>query len=146
MPSGAFIQDSNKRLSILTGQPLGVASQEKSSLQVFLDRRLDQDDNRGMEQAMNDNVLTTSKFLIFFEEVNKNVKSIGQYHPSLLSQILSFDLINPITKLVLNNDDSTVQTNIKLSNTEGFACDLRLGMFKINVIGCFKSLIIKFEF
>jgi len=46
MPSGAFIQDSNKRLNILTGQPLGVASLDTSSIQVFLDRRLDQDDNR----------------------------------------------------------------------------------------------------
>lgn len=46
MPSGAFIQDTNKRLNILTGQPLGVASLDPSSIQVFLDRRLDQDDNR----------------------------------------------------------------------------------------------------
>ena len=126
MPSGAYIQDSNNRLNVLSGQPLGVASQEKSSLQIFLDRRLDQDDNRGMEQAMNDNVLTTSKFLMFFEEVNKHVKSIGQYHPSLLSQTLSFDLINPIVKLILNNDESTVKSNIKLSKSEGFSCDLRL--------------------
>jgi len=43
---------------------------QTSSLQVFLDRRIDQDDNRGMEQAMNDNIVTSNKFLILFDSLN----------------------------------------------------------------------------
>lgn len=35
MPSGAYIQDSNLRLNILTAQPLGVASLESSNIQVI---------------------------------------------------------------------------------------------------------------
>ena len=75
MPTGAFIQDETvsssssssssnlMRVNLLSAQPLGAASLQTSSLQVFLDRRLDQDDNRGMEQAMNDNIVTSTKFL-----------------------------------------------------------------------------------
>lgn len=132
MPSGAFIQDQNMRINILTGQSLGVASQDPSSLQIFLDRRLDQDDNRGMEQAMTDNILTSSKFIIFFEEMNeKNFdKSIGKNHPSLLSQKLSFNLINPIIKLVSNQpdkDNAEIKLkNINLTTRKSFPCDLRL--------------------
>ena len=83
MPTGAFIQDETvssssssssssnlMRVNLLSAQPLGAASLQTSSLQVFLDRRLDQDDNRGMEQAMNDNIVTSNKFLILFESLN----------------------------------------------------------------------------
>jgi alpha-mannosidase II len=52
MPSAAFIQDSKLRLNVLSAQPAGVASLQPSSFQIFMDRRLDQDDNRGMEEAM----------------------------------------------------------------------------------------------
>ncbi len=132
MPSGAFIQDSSKRLNILSGQPLGVASQDQSSLQVFLDRKLDQDDNRGMEQAVDDNVLTSSKFLVFFEEINEDNfgKSLAKNHPSLLSQILSFHLINPIIRLVSTvKVSSTFKSNVKLAGESNlFPCDLRLCM------------------
>jgi alpha-mannosidase II len=132
MPSGAFIQDSSKRLNILSGQPLGVASQDQSSLQVFLDRKLDQDDNRGMEQAVDDNVLTSSKFLVFFEEINEDNfgKSLAKNHPSLLSQILSFHLINPIIRLVSTvKVSSTFKSNVKLAGENNlFPCDLRLCM------------------
>ncbi len=52
MSTGAFIQDSETRLSVMTGQPLGVASLESSSIQIFLDRHLDQDDHRGLGQKI----------------------------------------------------------------------------------------------
>ena len=74
MPTGAFIQDTQYRVNLLSAQPLGVGSLQPSTLQVFLDRRLDQDDNRGMEQAMNDNIVTSNKFLIFFESINGKAK------------------------------------------------------------------------
>lgn len=133
MPSGAFIQDSSMRLNILTGQPLGVASQDPSSLQVFLDRKLDQDDNRGMEQGVEDNVLTTSKFFVFFETINEETygKSIAKNHPSLLSQMLSFHLINPLIKLVSTSPvPSTLKSTVKLASEDSlFPCDLRLRKF-----------------
>ena len=132
MPSGAFIQDSTQRLNILTAQPLGVATLDPSSIQVFLDRRLDQDDNRGMEQAMNDNVLVSSKFVIFFEAINgmtsstDKSESLASNYPSLMSQLLSSDLINSVTKMVLTSKES-IKTDLILSNkNKKYPCDLRL--------------------
>ena len=133
MPSGAFIQDSTKRLNILTAQPLGVASLDPSSIQVFLDRRLDQDDNRGMEQAMNDNVLVSSKMLIFFESINgmtsstDKSESLASNYPSLMSQLLSFDLVNQVTKLHLSKPTEQIKNELILSNkNKKYPCDLRL--------------------
>jgi alpha-mannosidase II len=123
MPTGAFIQDETTtassssssnlmRVNLLSAQPLGAASLQTSSLQVFLDRRLDQDDNRGMEQAMNDNIVISNKFLILFESLNNapsrdtansnNVNKVSDM-PSLTSQLYSYDLLNPLVKLITSN-------------------------------------------
>ena len=127
MPSAAFIQDSSTRLNLLSAQPLGVASLEPSAIQVFLDRRLDQDDNRGMEQAMNDNVLTSSKFAIFLESLNGAPESSNAANfPSLVSQWISFELLNPSTTLILNNDQAKIHSKVNLLNEKKFPCDLRL--------------------
>ena len=137
MPAGAFIQDSEMRMNILTAQPLGVASQDPSSLQVFLDRKLDQDDNRGMEQAMDDNILTSSKFVVFFETKNKKFGEGSEHlsalnHPTLLAQTLSFDLISPIVKLVLmaskSEESPKLKSHLSLSSKKALPCDLRLGL------------------
>ena len=131
MPTGSFIQDEQMRVNILSAQPLGAASLQTSSLQVFLDRRLDQDDNRGMEQAMNDNVLTSNKFLILFESLNadnsNNNRAVDM--PSLTAQWLSYDLLNPLMKLIASNEtpNEPILDSIQfMSETKVFPCDLRL--------------------
>jgi alpha-mannosidase II len=141
MPTGAFIQDemasssssSNlMRVNLLSAQPLGAASLQTSSLQVFLDRRLDQDDNRGMEQAMNDNIVTSNKFLILFESLNNapgkdttnsNVNKVSDM-PSLTSQLYSYDLLNPLVKLITSNRNIKDSVEL-LSGKQVFPCDLR---------------------
>jgi hypothetical protein len=143
MPTGAFIQDemastasssSNlMRVNLLSAQPLGAASLQTSSLQVFLDRRLDQDDNRGMEQAMNDNIVTSNKFLILFESLNNapsrdtansNANKASDM-PSLTSQLYSYDLLNPLVKLITPNRNIKDSVDM-LSGKQVFPCDLRL--------------------
>lgn len=84
MPAMAYIEDSATRITLATKQPLGVASLSsgqlevytletpnnqkmvmkdfgwiQNSFQVMLDRRLNQDDNRGLGQAILDNVVPT---------------------------------------------------------------------------------------
>jgi alpha-mannosidase II len=51
MPSAAYIEGISRRLSLFSQQPGGVASLKPGQLEVILDRRLDHDDNRGLEQV-----------------------------------------------------------------------------------------------
>ncbi|CAL8375617.1 unnamed protein product [Arctogadus glacialis] len=67
MPSQALIQDSQHRLSLHSAQALGVASLESGQLEVILDRRLMQDDNRGLGQGLKDNKKTVNRFRLLLE-------------------------------------------------------------------------------
>lgn len=51
MTTAAFIDSNNKRLTLLAGQSLGVASLNAGWIESILDRRLMQDDDRGIGQA-----------------------------------------------------------------------------------------------
>ena len=64
MPSMAFIEDARVRLSVHTHSALGVASLDHGWLEVKLDRRLDQDDNRGLGQGVTDSRLTQFKVVL----------------------------------------------------------------------------------
>uniref|UniRef100_A0A3B4WKE3 Alpha-mannosidase n=1 Tax=Seriola lalandi dorsalis TaxID=1841481 RepID=A0A3B4WKE3_SERLL len=68
MSSAAFLQDSTSRLSLLSAQSQGVASLRPGELEVVLDRRLQQDDNRGLGQGVTDNKLTASLYHLLLED------------------------------------------------------------------------------
>ena len=134
MPTGAFIQDSNLRFNIMTAQPLGVASLANSQMQVFLDRRLDQDDNLGMEQAMNDNVVASNRLILFFDTINSvtssndKIESVASNFPSLMSTWLSSDLLYPTVKLLLDKESRNagpIAFN-RTFTTRKYPCDLHL--------------------
>ncbi|TKS73268.1 Alpha-mannosidase 2x [Collichthys lucidus] len=67
MPSQAYIQDSHHRLTLHTAQSLGVSSLESGHLEVIMDRRLMQDDNRGLGQGLKDNKKTGNRFRLLLE-------------------------------------------------------------------------------
>lgn len=67
MPSMAYIEDKNTRLSILSSTPLGCSSLREGQFEVMLDRRLKQDDNRGLSQGVLDNHPTNHIFRIILE-------------------------------------------------------------------------------
>ncbi len=54
------LQDGKSRLSLITGQPLGGSSLASGQMEVMLDRRLAQDDNRGLFQGVLDNKVRKS--------------------------------------------------------------------------------------
>nr|XP_057932040.1 alpha-mannosidase 2x isoform X2 [Doryrhamphus excisus] len=95
MPSQAYIQDSNHRLTLHTAQSLGVTSLENGQLEVILDRRLMQDDNRGLGQGLKDNKRTVNRFRLLLERRSTGNKPDGFFAKfsslfhSLLSKILS---------------------------------------------------------
>ena len=51
MTTTFFMQDEEKRLTINTKQPLGVASLFEGTVELMLDRRLSRDDGRGLMQG-----------------------------------------------------------------------------------------------
>ncbi|XP_062498652.1 alpha-mannosidase 2x isoform X5 [Pezoporus occidentalis] len=67
MPTMAYIQDRQSRLTLHTAQALGVSSLGSGQLEVILDRRLIQDDNRGLGQGLKDNKRTCNRFRILLE-------------------------------------------------------------------------------
>ncbi|XP_061856078.1 alpha-mannosidase 2x isoform X2 [Colius striatus] len=95
MPTMAYIQDSRSRLTLHTAQALGVTSLSSGQLEVILDRRLMQDDNRGLGQGLKDNKRTCNRFRLLLERratANKVQDGRPISFPSLLSHITSMHL------------------------------------------------------
>mmetsp|Transcript_100173 Transcript_100173/g.287780 ORF Transcript_100173/g.287780 Transcript_100173/m.287780 type:complete len:162 (-) Transcript_100173:3-488(-) len=67
MPTLASIEDSQQRLTILSEHAQGTASLEEGSIDVWLDRRLSQDDERGLGQGVLDNVPTRTRLRVVLE-------------------------------------------------------------------------------
>ncbi|KAM8861457.1 alpha-mannosidase 2x isoform 2-T2 [Synchiropus picturatus] len=90
MPSQAYIQDGLHRLTLHTAQALGVSSLESGQLEVILDRRLMQDDNRGLGQGLKDNKKTVNRFRLLLERRsvgNKMTDNAATSFPSILSHM-----------------------------------------------------------
>lgn len=90
LPSLTYIEDNWTRLNVLSAQPLGVTSRHKGQLDVFLDRRLMQDDQRGVGQGITDNRRTRESFRIVIER-----KPEESLKPSVQVQRNLLRLLNP---------------------------------------------------
>uniref|UniRef100_A0A8C5JVT4 Alpha-mannosidase n=1 Tax=Jaculus jaculus TaxID=51337 RepID=A0A8C5JVT4_JACJA len=98
MPVMAYIQDTQKRCTLHTAQALGVSSLSNGQLEVILDRRLMQDDNRGLGQGLKDNKITRNHFRLLLERrtVGSEVQDDhSTSYPSLLSHLTSMYLNTP---------------------------------------------------
>eukprot|EP00934_Nitzschia_sp_Nitz4_P006045 Nitzschia sp. Nitz4//scaffold24_size164493//109468//113379//NITZ4_002339-RA/size164493-snap-gene-0.16-mRNA-1//-1//CDS//3329544147//6035//frame0 len=67
MPTHAAIEDSNQRLTILSEHAQGTASLQEGSIDVWLDRRLRFDDERGVGQGVLDNVPSRTRLRVVLE-------------------------------------------------------------------------------
>ena len=103
VPSMSYIQDSNSRLSLISGQPLGGTSASSGQLEIMLDRRLMQDDNRGLFQGVQDNQVTPHHFVLLLERQisgsSVEAASLASY-PSLLGHAARHSLLNPLHRLI----------------------------------------------
>ncbi|XP_058473387.1 alpha-mannosidase 2 isoform X2 [Solea solea] len=96
MSSAAFLQDASSRLTLLSAQSQGVASLRPGELEVVLDRRLQQDDNRGLGQGVTDNKLTANLYNLLLEDrKGGEVGGASVEHLSLLAHLTSLSLCHP---------------------------------------------------
>lgn len=95
--SMAWIEDDMHRFSIITGQPLGVTSMHSGTMEIFMDRRLMQDDFRGLNQAVQDNHYTRESFRLMLEPL-KSTSRTNNASPLSTSTMMfeSQTLLNPI--------------------------------------------------
>ncbi|KAM4532721.1 alpha-mannosidase 2 [Fundulus diaphanus] len=103
MTSASFLQDSSSRLSLLSAQSQAAASLRSGELELVLDRRLQQDDNRGLGQGVTDNKLTESLYHLLLEDRRGGAKEVGGAsveHLSLLAHLASLSLCHPPITMV----------------------------------------------
>uniref|UniRef100_A0A8C6ULI0 Alpha-mannosidase n=1 Tax=Neogobius melanostomus TaxID=47308 RepID=A0A8C6ULI0_9GOBI len=105
MTTAAFIQDQDRpgtRLTLLSAQSQAVAALKPGFLELVLDRRLQQDDNRGLGQGVTDNKRTESLYHLLLEVRTRNPPASDYRrgvawgtHLSLLSHLSSLSLAHP---------------------------------------------------
>lgn len=108
IPTGIFIEDENMRFSVLTAQPLGGASLDNGMIEIMQDRRLNQDDERGLGQGVLDNRLTQNIFRIVVESRERCRKLSSSYPAAFLTSQAFLEresLLHPVEKLVFNEND-----------------------------------------
>uniref|UniRef100_A0A8C5BH80 Alpha-mannosidase n=1 Tax=Gadus morhua TaxID=8049 RepID=A0A8C5BH80_GADMO len=129
MPSQALIQDSQHRLSLHSAQALGVASLESGQLEVILDRRLMQDDNRGLGQGLKDNKKTVNRFRLLLErrDTGNAVRTGAPAFPSLLGHLTGAVLNHEVLALpVLPKKRGVPQLQTFCPLREPLPCDFHL--------------------
>ncbi|KAM6222533.1 alpha-mannosidase 2 [Rhynchocyon petersi] len=130
MTTMAYIQDTDHRLMLLSAQSLGVSSLKSGQIEVIMDRRLMQDDNRGLGQGVHDNKITANLFRILLEKrsvtnMEEDKKSVS--YPSLLSHLTSYFLNHPLFAMTEKVTSPTPQLLAEFSPLlSSLPCDIHL--------------------
>eukprot|EP00095_Tigriopus_kingsejongensis_P010888 maker-scaffold1216_size55193-snap-gene-0.9 protein:Tk10888 transcript:maker-scaffold1216_size55193-snap-gene-0.9-mRNA-1 annotation:"alpha-mannosidase 2" len=102
--SMAYIEDDHSRMTLISGQPLGGSSLASGQIEIMLDRRLVQDDNRGLFQGVTDNHITPHLFQLLLERKITNCQDEADdpqaSYPSLLAIQLRHSMLNPMKRLL----------------------------------------------
>uniref|UniRef100_A0A8C5UIA9 Alpha-mannosidase n=1 Tax=Malurus cyaneus samueli TaxID=2593467 RepID=A0A8C5UIA9_9PASS len=132
MTTMAYIQDVGVRLTLHSAQSLGCSPCVALSgqLEVIMDRRLMQDDNRGLGQGVQDNKITANVFRLLLEKrhgTDVNEEKAPVSFPSLLSHMTSLFLNHPFIPMTINADSGVPE----LINTfsplmSSMPCDIHL--------------------
>ncbi|MQL78200.1 hypothetical protein Taro_010645 [Colocasia esculenta] len=138
MPSLAFLQDiDGHRFSVHSRQSLGAASLKNGWLEIMLDRRLVQDDGRGLGQGVMDNRPMNVIFYIHTESNISSVASISSsspLQPSLLSHRIGAHLNYPIHTFI-SKETQEVSLHLPPRSfsplSSSLPCDLHIVNFKV---------------
>ncbi|XP_070706732.1 alpha-mannosidase 2 [Pempheris klunzingeri] len=128
MTSASFLQDSASRVSLLSAQSQAVASLSPGELEVVLDRRLQQDDNRGLGQGVTDNKPTASLYQLLLEDRRGGAQEVGaaSEHLSLLAHLTSLSLCHPPITLVTPGNGQMPKLRPFLPLRSALPCDVHL--------------------
>ncbi|KAM9507371.1 alpha-mannosidase 2 isoform 8-T8 [Guaruba guarouba] len=129
MTTMAYIQDAGFRLTLHSAQSLGVASLKNGQLEVIMDRRLMQDDNRGLGQGVQDNKITANAFRLLLErrhgtDVNQEKASVS--FPSLLSHMTSSFLNHPVIPMTFADSSVPEMLSTFSPLTSSMPCDMHI--------------------
>lgn len=145
MPSLAFLQDpKGYRFSVHSRQSVGAASLKNGWLEMMLDRRLVNDDNRGLGQGVMDNRPMKMIFHII-NELNNSVldpatasSTASSLQPSILSHLVGAHLNYPMHAFVTKEQRKMLSLLSSSSPSKIFSplqsplpCDLHIVGFKI---------------
>uniref|UniRef100_A0A8C1T373 Alpha-mannosidase n=1 Tax=Cyprinus carpio TaxID=7962 RepID=A0A8C1T373_CYPCA len=126
MTSMVYLQDSSARLSLLTAQSLGAASLKSGQLEVIMDRRLNQDDNRGLGQGVLDNKITANSFRLLLEKRSSNEESAPYSYPSILSHMSYMYLNHPLISMAVSQRSESPSLTPYSPLSASFPCDMHL--------------------
>ncbi|KAK2887836.1 alpha-mannosidase 2 isoform X1 [Channa argus] len=129
MTSASFLQDSTSRLSLLSAQSQAVAALRPGELEVVLDRRLQQDDNRGLGQGVTDNKLTASLYNLLLEDRRGGVQEVrgaSVEHLSLLAHLSSLSVSHPPITMVARTDSQLPKLRTFQPLRSSLPCDVHL--------------------
>ncbi|XP_063696732.1 alpha-mannosidase 2 [Culicoides brevitarsis] len=108
IPTGIIIEDDTTRLTLLTAQPLGGSSLSPGELEIMQDRRLNQDDDRGLGQGVLDNRPVNHIFRLVLEQREKCRKLDASYPAAFLTPNAHMErqtLLHPMEKLIFNENE-----------------------------------------
>uniref|UniRef100_UPI00398F1BDD alpha-mannosidase 2 isoform X2 n=1 Tax=Pristiophorus japonicus TaxID=55135 RepID=UPI00398F1BDD len=127
----AYIQDNDVRLTLHSAQSLGVASLKSGQLEVIMDRRLIQDDNRGLGQGVKDNKITANLFRVLLEKrigVDMDEDNKAMNYPSLLSHKTCSYLNHPVIPMAVNLNVDGIPPRLSLFSplASSMPCDMHI--------------------
>ena len=117
MTTAAYIEDRDFRLTLLTGQPLGLGSHKTGAIEVMLDRRLSSDDGRGVGEGIFDNQPTPSRFYLVLEAMHSPFPIASLANESI-------PLLSPISQIIgehLRNYVAVFLTDKVMPSTSSFS-------------------------
>lgn len=133
IPSSMYIQDENLRLTLLTGQPLGGSSLKEGQFEIMQDRRLSQDDNRGLGQGVLDNQPVLNIFKLILENRESCIKFDKSYPAGYLTAESHYELqtlLHPAEKLIYYENDWEGLIDEFGTNHEPFANDIEVAVLR----------------
>ncbi|TRY91811.1 hypothetical protein DNTS_012444 [Danionella cerebrum] len=129
MSSMSYLQEPSIRLSLLSAQAHAVASLQSGQLEVIMDRRLNQDDNRGLGQGVLDNKITANSFRLLLEQRSpspQNAETAPYSYPSILSHMTYMYLNHPLIPMAITQQADSPSVAPYLPVNAPFPCDMHL--------------------